>query len=337
MDQMCKEGVREVILTGGEPFVRRDLDMILRALTVRGIRISRIITNGSLLTASHLELLKELQQNPVFNISFDGAGGMHGFLRRQPQSDENVQKAFRLCRQHGFETASDVTLFRDSIPYLRESIRMLDALGCSLIKVIPLFPLGPDMPALEDQLISPEEFLEAVCDYIPSYFCDHIGASVYLSNYFYAQGYQGGWAVPALVLNTASDPLQVSLCRRDSIIPFLSSEGKLMPCPGMVQMENYTGSFSFVEKDGWEEAQRKGAFSRMLAYTVAEHLKHNEECRKCEWNLSCGGGCRIGAIVWENSFYGKDPYQCVFFRNDGPARIRSAAELGMLNNILREG
>ena len=141
MDHMRQEGIRDVILTGGEPLLRKDLWMIMRALTERGIRISRIITNASLLTAAHLEMLRVLGQEPVFNISFDGAGGMHGYLRRHPQAEESVQKAFTMCREYGFETAADMTLFRGNLPYLRESIRTLEELGC-------FFPAGADSHVL---------------------------------------------------------------------------------------------------------------------------------------------------------------------------------------------
>ena len=105
MDQLKREGIRDVILTGGEPLARSDFGEILRQLSARGLNISRVITNGCLLTDDLLTLLESLGQAPVFNISYDGDAGEHDALRRKRGAAESALAAFDLCRSRGFRTA----------------------------------------------------------------------------------------------------------------------------------------------------------------------------------------------------------------------------------------
>ncbi|MEZ4775444.1 MAG: GTP 3',8-cyclase MoaA [Bacteroidia bacterium] len=63
-------GVRKVRITGGEPFLRRDLMHLLRQITdTKGIEAVHITTNG-VLTAAHVPALKEMGIQSI-NLSLD--------------------------------------------------------------------------------------------------------------------------------------------------------------------------------------------------------------------------------------------------------------------------
>lgn len=64
------QGLKKIRITGGEPFVRKDLDKLLRALRFDvGIEKLHITTNGTF-TLAHLDLLKEINIDSV-NLSLD--------------------------------------------------------------------------------------------------------------------------------------------------------------------------------------------------------------------------------------------------------------------------
>lgn len=334
MDRLADEGVRNVVLTGGEPLSRGDIREVLEHLTARSLNVSRVITNGCLLTDDLLSLLESLGQAPVFNISYDGDGGAHDALRRKNGAGASALAAFDLCRRHGFRTACDMTIHRDNAAGLADALKTLARHGCGLVKVMPLFPLGNGSHDTDDMLLSGEAFLDLACETIPRYYADDLPFELYLSGLFYAQGARGGWAMPMLVLEQCRNPLEVSLCQRDSEAAFLSASGRLMPCPGMAALGREVGSFAQIEGISLTEARMQDGFARLMAYTVAEHMRGNAECRACPWVRSCGGGCRIAAIAFDKSFTGKDPFTCAFFRNDGRRRIREAVAQGLLLRAL---
>ncbi len=334
MDRLADEGVRDVVLTGGEPLSRGDFAEVLRQLAARGLNVSRVITNGCLLTDDLLSLLESLGQAPVFNISYDGDGGAHDALRRKDGTGASSLAAFDLCRRRGFGTACDMTVHRGNAAGLADSLNTLARHGCGLVKVMPLFPLGNGSRDSENALLSGEAFLDLVCEIIPRYYADDLPLELYLGSLFYARGAGGGWAMPTLVLDRCRNPLEVSLCQRDSETAFLTASGKLMPCPGMAAVCEDVGAFASIEGTGLAEAKAQGGFARLMHYTVAEHMRFNAECRACPWARSCGGGCRVAAIAFDKSFTGRDPFTCAFFRKDGQRRIREAVAQGMLLRAL---
>lgn len=334
MDQLKREGIRDVILTGGEPLARSDFGEILRQISARGLNISRVITNGCLLTDDLLTLLESLGQAPVFNISYDGDAGEHDALRRKRGAAESALAAFDLCRSRGFRTASDVTVHRRNAAGLVDTLKTLSAHGCGFVKVMPLFPLGTGSLGSDDLLLDGEAFLDVVCDTIPGYYEADLDLELFLGNCFYTRGANRGWTMPMLVLGGGEDSREAALCRRDSDAAFLSASGRLMPCPGMAALGGAVGDFAPLEALGLSGARRFGGYERLMKYTVGEHLRQNAECRDCRWALSCGGGCRAAAMAFEGRFAGKDPFTCAFFRRDGQRRIREAVSEGMLRRAL---
>ena len=75
IDQMEQANVASVSITGGEPFVRKDIWIILEYIRKKGIVITQIYTNGILVTEEVLNRLEELDCSPQFILSFDGISG----------------------------------------------------------------------------------------------------------------------------------------------------------------------------------------------------------------------------------------------------------------------
>lgn len=96
-------GSRRVVISGGEPLVRRDIDKIVQQLHENGAEIT-LVTNGMLLD-KHLEILKYLSK---LHVSLD-------IINRRLFNE--------ICGLDVFEHVRDnVVLVRDSNPYLRMKI-----------------------------------------------------------------------------------------------------------------------------------------------------------------------------------------------------------------------
>ena len=66
IEQFERANVVEVVLSGGEPFMRKDLLDILGLLAKKKVRLGEIYSNGLLITDEHLKGIRMLGFSPVF-------------------------------------------------------------------------------------------------------------------------------------------------------------------------------------------------------------------------------------------------------------------------------
>ncbi|MBN1872311.1 MAG: radical SAM protein [Candidatus Omnitrophica bacterium] len=89
IDELSDFGVRNLIFTGGEPFMRKDLLDILDHAKSRGLYVS-IITNGSLVTQEVAARLVSLKVDNV-SVSLDGPKEIHNKIRQKDIFDSAMQ------------------------------------------------------------------------------------------------------------------------------------------------------------------------------------------------------------------------------------------------------
>lgn len=110
-------GVGDIILSGGEPFMRADLLTILERMGKLGIT-ARIASNGSRLTD---EMLGELRRRTLvksLQISLDTLDtGLYGRLHGVPAGYRDaVLDGLSLIRRHGFHTTISTRLTPETLP-----------------------------------------------------------------------------------------------------------------------------------------------------------------------------------------------------------------------------
>ena len=70
----------------------------------RRIGVKEIYTNGLLVTEQILHSIRELGILPRFQISFDGLGGGHEYMRMKAGIEKSVVNAVRIVKAAGFPT-----------------------------------------------------------------------------------------------------------------------------------------------------------------------------------------------------------------------------------------
>ena len=95
-DQLAELKTQWVTIAGGEPFLRKDLHLIVKRLKEHNITVS-IITNGWLLEKK-IKLLQEVKPDYI-GISIDGIAETHDFIRRTKGSFERISKGFDLLNK----------------------------------------------------------------------------------------------------------------------------------------------------------------------------------------------------------------------------------------------
>ncbi|MEM5782356.1 MAG: radical SAM protein [Candidatus Aenigmatarchaeota archaeon] len=95
IDQLANLKTLYIFFTGGEPFIRRDIEEILKYTNNKRIGIA-ISTNGQLISRQLLEHLKGLNFT-LFQISLDGTEKIHNYIRGKNVWNKAI-KAIKLAK-----------------------------------------------------------------------------------------------------------------------------------------------------------------------------------------------------------------------------------------------
>ncbi len=121
-------GVRELILTGGEPFLLPDLDELVAACTAA--LPTTLLTNAMLLRGRRLDMLRRMDRDRlVLQISLDSATPELHDRHRGPRSWERAVAGIRTAQAEGFRVRVAATLEPERFTELEPFRAFLDALG----------------------------------------------------------------------------------------------------------------------------------------------------------------------------------------------------------------
>lgn len=130
-----------IIFTGGEPLVRKDLEEVGQALYHRGYPWS-MVTNGLYLTDSRLQHLLKAGLHSI-TISLDGFADDHNWLRGHPQSYQQAMHAIRMLAREQQLTWDVVTCVnRRNYSYLEQLKDSLYEAGVRHWRLFTIFPVG---------------------------------------------------------------------------------------------------------------------------------------------------------------------------------------------------
>jgi radical SAM enzyme (rSAM/lipoprotein system) len=145
-----------VIITGGEPLVRNDIETVGLELYRRGFPWG-MVTNGLLLTRRRLDALLAAGLHSI-TVSMDGFEDAHNWLRGHRQSFKRASEAVRMLADEKELTWDVVTCAnKKNLPTLPEFKNYLYELGVRNWRIFTIFPVGRAALSPELQL-SDEEF-----------------------------------------------------------------------------------------------------------------------------------------------------------------------------------
>jgi len=106
-------GVKEIFVTGGEPFLREDIGEIL--ISCGAAAPTTVLTNGMLFTGRRAESLRALPRDRiVLQISLDSATPELHDLHRGPGTWARTREGIQRAREHGFRVRLAATVSTDT-------------------------------------------------------------------------------------------------------------------------------------------------------------------------------------------------------------------------------
>jgi radical SAM protein with 4Fe4S-binding SPASM domain len=282
LDDMKLLGTEMLILTGGEPLLRKDIYDIASAASNQGFWVV-MGTNGVLITDRVAQKMVECGVKGV-GISIDSLDpAKHNSFRGGPNAWEHSVRALDICRAHGLEVLVQTTVMslnRDEIPALLDFARGKGAWSFNLYFLVQT-GRGQQMNDL-----SPEQ-AEAMLSYL---------ADVQQANRPMLVRSKCAPHFKRIAYEKGVGGLESGGCMAGTQYCRITPDGDVTPCPYMTVVAGNVRAQTF--RDIWETSPV------LLQLRDAEQLKGR--CGRCEFKTLCGG-CRCRAEAAFGDYMQEDP------------------------------
>ena len=287
-EQARARGLLYLLITGGEPFLRPDLPLLLQKLHEMGLLIS-INTNATLIDEETVAWLKETP--PVrLNVTLYGASNeTYGRLCANPKGFDQVRHALRLLKSAGLSVKLNCSVTPDNC----------EEEGFPIQATSYMFPpLRRDESQVGRNFrFSPEE---------AAYYAAKIEALSYGRERFLAA------SIDEMAIGSDCADCGEILCQAGRASFWLTWDGRLMPC-GMLEAEGCPSILEQNFSSAWDEICRR-----------SEAIRLPSTCNGCEAKQTC---MACAAMVYtESGCFNKAPaYRCAMTAAY-PAQVRKVQE-----------
>lgn len=262
-----------IIISGGEPLMRKDLAEVGRALKQRGFPWG-MVTNGLALTQTRFRELCEAGLRSI-TVSCDGLEADHVWLRQHPLAFEGATRAIRLIAEYNQSQIANhqsplswdvVTCVNqrtiDHLPAIRD---MLWSLGVRDWRVFGIDPMGRavDNPEL---LLTDDQFR-----YLMDFIVDEREAGRHVS--YSCEGYLGDYE------GRVRDHLYQ--CAAGISVASILIDGSISACTS-IRGKYYQGN---IYKDSFHDIWEHG----FQPYRDRSWMKKTEPCKDCKAFAFCEG------------------------------------------------
>lgn len=286
-------GCRRIILSGGEPMLRKDWRDIATIFDAAGMEVS-LATNGTLVNVEAAAFLKSLKRVTI-SISVDGDSAVHDRLRAVTGAHRRTMRGLRALKDAGLAFDVNATLSRSNVSEIAFFTRLARDYDCD-VRLSLLHPNGRG-ESMEGLILEPEEIL---CLREYCHLMRRRGVKVfinlppllqYLDEIIPSRGAACGWATNFCGVLANGD---VSICGVASNEPALVA--------GNIKQQSF--------REIWTTSP---VFQKTRALKLADL---GGICARCAFRDFCGGACRLSAYRISHDFLA--PYDlCQRFYNQG--------------------
>lgn len=282
IDEMKSLGTEMLILTGGEPLLRKDIYEIARYASSKEMWVV-MGTNGVLLTDEVAEKMVECGVKGV-GISIDSLDPeKHNQFRGGPDAWKHSVKALEICQEHDLEVLVQTTITemnRNEIPEMIEFAREKGAWAFNLYFLVQT-GRGQQMNDLspEETEAVLTELVERQDDYRPMLV--RAKCAPQFKQIAYEKGMGG--------LESGGCMAGTEYCR-------ITPGGDITPCPYMDVVAGNVLDTSF--RDAWNTSP--------VLRELRDLNQLKGKCGECEFKELCGG-CRCRAYAKYDDYLQEDP------------------------------
>ena len=298
-EEIARCGIKRVDITGGEPLLRPDFEQLIEALSRFGLRVGVVFTNASLLNGSTLDLFERYDQQPNFQLSFDGLGH-HDWLRGVPGAEKQADAAFRLLQ-----------------------VASYDVMG---LKLNAPQEFGEWKRYADEYALTDDEVWEVYRNYIPEYFADGMPLDIELDGFFSCKKGETDYQIHYVHHASAdADWSKMPYCESVRYNMHIGPGGRAYPCMAYSDSA-IRDRFPSILEQHLGDITLQGMYYDAVETKVADLLAKNPECAECEHLPQCCGGCMVQDMTDDGDWLVPDQRCCYFHKHIGEQAVRDVAD-----------
>lgn len=256
IDHLDCAGISNIIMSGGEPLLRDDLEVILADLTERDIPFT-LYTNGLLLNRERQQSLKEAGAE-FFSLSLNGTAKKTHNSVHGADTFDTVLKRISQLKENDFRVQALYTIMKMNLKESSELPSLMDRIGLDSVCIYPFYPTGRGIYHLSALDVPGEDLYRSIEELLKD-------ERIYL-----------GGCLRGFVEGSLKEPP----CAKINCM--VTSEGKLKPCNFLpFQTEE-----SLLHKDIYT-LWKSPVFENIRTW----HDSVERKCSTCEYTKICRGNC----------------------------------------------
>jgi len=293
-----------IILTGGEPLLRKDVFEIAEYGTRRGLKMVMAV-NGTLVTPGIAERMKSTGIQRI-SISIDGSTPeTHDAFRQVKGAFSGAIKAIECLKEVGMEFQINTTITKKNLEDLLHIHNLAKDVGAVAHHIFILVPTGRGKDIEEKERISPEEY-----ERVLYWFCEQEDkTSLQLKatcapQYYRIRKERLGKSLDNISDNSSKLYSKTRGCLGGVGFCFISHRGQVSPC-GYLELNS----------GNVREKPLRWIWSHSPDFNALRNFKKYEgKCGACKFVSICGG-CRARAYSSTGNYLAEDPY-CSYSAGD---------------------
>lgn len=298
LDEIASFSSPVVVLSGGEPLMRKDIFELAAYGTSLGLRMC-MATNGSLVTDEVCRKMKEADIKMV-SLSLDGStAAIHDDFRQCQGAYDGVVRAAELFRSHGQKFLINSSFTKRNQHDIPATFRRAKELGATAWYMFMIVPTGRGEEIM-NELISKEDYDEILeWHYQQEKQEDDILMRPTCAPHYYRfvpqRAKEEGIAFQrrSLTFSTGGG----KGCIAAQSICLIDCYGNVKPCSYFHRIAGNIKESSF--KDIWENAE--------IFKDLRDFKSYKGKCGSCEFINVCGG-CRARADAVYGDYMAEEPF-----------------------------
>lgn len=289
-----------LILSGGEPLIRRDIFEIASFASVQGMRTA-LASNGTLITPEVARNIKKAGIARV-SVSLDGASAKtHNAFRLLESSFEDALRGIRNIKNEGIPAQINCAISKHNAHEIEDIFRLAKEIGADALHIFLLVPVGCGVELMEEQTLSPDEYERTLSKFLEMSLAAEIETRATCAPH-YQRILREKIKDPALTPEHRGKIAKLFSkgCLAGQSACFISHKGEVFPCG------YFPVSCGDLRKQTFREIWEKSeVFQRLRDSNLL-----GGKCGACEFKEVCMG-CRARAYGKCGDYMAEEPY-CIY-------------------------
>lgn len=281
IEKLAHLNISLLLISGGEPFLRSDLAILVRHAKKCGIHSVTVITNGTCVNDGILSELAPYADS--ISVSFDGYSADSPAFIRGDQRFNQLVDAVRRIQAVGLSAHIVPTVHRKSVGDLAKYAKLAQRLGATMNYSLLSCECSANEPLAD--LLPDETTLSSLADEL-----FEMGDAPVLS------GAPIGLNLSAQI-NCGAGVKEISI----------AADGRVYPCHMLMRSDYVMGNI-FLES--LADILNSPVAQKLAALNVTDF----EGCTDCRHQLLCGGGYRARSVYTKGNLKSRDPYCALISR-----------------------